>query len=90
MNVLSRSDLIWSLWLLLFLALELAAFFGVAPWMTLSSTSWANERLHPILRTVLLGFLIGLGVHIRFQTGLLRTSLGGLLIALVLNFLWAA
>lgn len=88
--MLARSDLVWALWLLLFLVLELGAFFGVAPWRTLSETSWLNEREYPILKTLLLGFLIGLGVHIRWQTGLLRTTIGGMLIAVVLNFLWAA
>ena len=90
MSVGSRSDLVWSFWLLLFLGLELSAFFGLAPWTTLSSTAWTNEKLHPILRTVLFGFLIGLAVHIRFGTGLWRTTMGGTLIAVVLNFVWMA
>lgn len=84
------SDGIWAGWLLLFLALELTAFFGVAPWGTLSGTAWANETAYPILRTVLFGFLIGLAVHIRFETGLWRTTLGGIVIALILNVLWKA
>ena len=88
MNDTTRSDVVWAAWLLLFLALELTAFFRLAPWDTLSSTAWLNEKLHPILRTVLFGFLIGLGVHIRYGTGLWRTTLGGLLVAVVLNFLW--
>lgn len=90
MSLLGRSDLVWSLWLILFLVLELTAFFGIAPWRTLSETSWLNESHYPILRTLLLGFLIGLGVHIRWQTGLFRTTAGGVLIAVVLNYLWAA
>jgi hypothetical protein len=85
---LTASDAVWAGWLLLFLALELSAFFGLAPWGTLSSTAWLNEKMYPILRTVLFGFLIGLAVHIRFTTGLWRTTLGGMLIALVLNYLW--
>jgi hypothetical protein len=89
-STLSRSDLVWAAWLLLFLGLELSAFFHLAPWDTLSSTAWLNERLHPILKTLLFGFLIGLGVHIRYGTGLWRTTAGGLLIALVLNILWHA
>jgi surface polysaccharide O-acyltransferase-like enzyme len=87
--VLARSDAVWAAWLALFLVLELTAFFGVAPWTTLSQTSWLNEREYPILRTILFGFLIGLAVHIRFQTGLWRTTLGGTVIALVLNYLWS-
>lgn len=85
----ATSDLIWAFWIALFLLFELGAFFGFFPWDTLSSTAWLNEKLYPILRTVLFGFLIGLAVHIRFQTGLWRTTLGGTLIALVLNYLWA-
>lgn len=90
MSRLAISDAVWAGWLLLFLGIELSAFFGLAPWSTLSSTSWANEKMHPFLRTVLFGFLIGLAVHIRFQTGLWRTTLGGTVVALVLNYLWLA
>lgn len=89
MGRLSVSDAVWASWLLLFLVLELTAFAGVVPWATLSSTAWWNERLHPILKTLLFGFLIGLAVHIRFGTGLWRTTAGGVVIALILNYLWA-
>lgn len=88
MNELGRSDLVWAAWLILFLVLELAAFFNAAPWHTLSETSWLNEHEYPILRTILFGFLIGLAVHIRFETGLWRTTAGGMAIAVVLNYLW--
>ena len=87
-NRLGASDLVWAAWLLLFLVLELSAFFRLVPWVTLSETSWLNEKQYPILKTVLFGFLIGLAVHIRFSTGLWRTTLGGTLIAVVLNYLW--
>lgn len=89
MGAIGRSELVWSLWLLLFLALELTAFFGLAPWSTLSRTSWLDEQRYPILKTLLFGFLIGLAVHIRFSTGLWRTTFGGMVIATVLNYLWA-
>lgn len=88
MSRLDRSDLVWIAWLILFLALEIPAAAGLVPWNTLSRTSWLNERLHPVLRTLLFGFLIGLAVHIRFSTGLWRTTLGGVVIALILNYLW--
>lgn len=88
MSRLTRSDIVWAVWLALFLALEVPAACGVVPWDTLSRTSWLDERLYPILKTILFGFLIGLAVHIRFATGLGRTTLGGVLIALVLNYLW--
>ena len=86
MSRLVNSDLVWAAWLLLFLVLELSAFFRLVPWFTLSETSWLNEKQYPILKTVLFGFLVGLAVHIRFQTGLWKTSLGGSLIALVVNW----
>lgn len=89
MKRLGLSDFVWGMWLLLFLALELPAAFGHAPWDTLSSTAWIDERLYPILKTILFGFLIGLAVHTRFGTGLWRTTIGGIAIALVLNYLWA-
>jgi uncharacterized membrane protein YczE len=88
MSKLKLSDVVWAAWLLLFLALEIPAALGVAPWDTLSRTSWIDERLYPILQTILFGFLIGLAVHIRFSTGLLRTTIGGIVIALILNYLW--
>jgi hypothetical protein len=89
-NRLATSDAIWAAWLALFLVLELSAFFNLAPWNTLSSTAWLNEKSYPILKTILFGFLVGLAVHIRFQTGLWRTTLGGVVIAVVLNVLWRA
>jgi uncharacterized membrane protein len=85
---LKLSDVVWAAWLLLFLAIEIPAALGIAPWDTLSRTSWIDERLYPILKTILFGFLIGLAVHIRFGTGLLRTTVGGIVIALILNYLW--
>jgi hypothetical protein len=87
-NQLDRSDLVWAVWLLAFLALEIPGYLGIAPWDTLSRTSWLDEGRYPILRTLLFGFLIGLAVHIRFATGLGKTTLGGIAIALVLNYLW--
>lgn len=88
MSKLGLSDLVWAAWLVLFLALEVPAACGVVPWDTLSQTSWLDERLYPILKTILFGFLIGLAVHIRFSTGLGRTTAGGIVIALILNYLW--
>lgn len=88
MSRITASDLVWSCWLSLFLVLELGGFFGVFPWDTLSSTAWLNEKAHPFLRTILLGFLVGLAIHIRFQTGLWRTTLGGTVLALIINYLW--
>ena len=86
----TRSEIVWGSWLLLFLVLELTAkdVFGLAPWLSLSSTARWNEQTYPWLRTVLFGFLIGLGVHIRYPVTLWRATLGGILVAVVLNFIW--
>ena len=86
---LGRSELIWGFWIALFLALEIPAALGLVPWKTLSETAWLDEQRYAILKTILFGFLIGLAVHIRFQTGLLKTSIGGIVIALILNYLWS-
>ena len=86
--MLARSDLVWVAWLLLFLALEIPAAAGLVPWVTLSRTSWLNEHLHPWLRPVLVGFLVGLVVHIGYGAGLWRCVFGGVVLALVLQYLW--
>lgn len=88
MGSLSRSDLIWAAWLALFLALEIPAACGVVPWDTLSQTSWLNEVSHPWLRPLLVGFLVGLVVHIGYGASLWRCVLGGVILALVLEYLW--
>lgn len=87
--MLTRSEIVWAFWLLLFLAFELTAkdVLGWAPWYSLSRTAWMDEKAYPILKTILLGFLIGLGVHIRYQTGLLKSTLCGVLIALGVELL---
>ena len=89
MPSLGRSELIWGFWLLLFLAFEIPAALHLVPWDTLSRTAWLDEQRFVILKTILFGFLIGLGVHIRFGTGIWKTTLGGVVIALILNYLWA-
>lgn len=79
--------LYWALWIfVMFLVPELLGYFHTAPWPTLSSTSWHAERTYPILRSLLFGFLIGLAVHIRFQTALGRAEAGGMAVALALHF----
>jgi hypothetical protein len=89
-SIIGRSELIWSTWLLLFLAYELTAkdVTGLAPWYSLSHTARWDEQTYPILRTLLFGFLIGLGVHIRYPVTLWRATLGGVLVAVVLNLIW--
>lgn len=91
--MLTRSGIFpWLLpWLVLFLLFELTAkdISGVAPWYSLSHVARWDEQTYPWLRTVLFGFLIGLGVHIRYPVTLWRAALGGVLVAVVLNFIWA-
>lgn len=84
------SNLVWIGFLLIFLLLELPAkdVGGLWPWNSLSQTSWMNEQSYPWLRTILFGFLVGLAVHIRFTTGLFRATIGGVLLALAVNYLW--
>lgn len=82
------SDFVWAIWLALFLALEIPAALGLVPWNTLSQTSWLNEHLYPWLRPILVGFLVGLVVHIGYGASLWRTVLGGVIFAVVLNWLW--
>ena len=82
-------DLYWAVWIfVLFLIPELLGLLGVAPWPTLSSTAWHNQREYPILRSIIAGFLIGLAVHLRFQTPLWRAEAGGIGIAVLLHFAW--
>jgi len=82
-------NIYWGVWIFgLFLIPELLAFFHVAPWPTLSSTAWVDERTYSILKTVLFGFLMGLAVHIRFQTHLARAEVGGIGIALLVHAMW--
>lgn len=87
MSRLTTSDLVWAAWLLLFLVLELTAVFNFTPWDTLSQTSWLNEMRYPWLKPILVGFLIGLVIHIGYQTGLWRTTIFGILIAAAIQWL---
>lgn len=78
----------WALWIFgMFLIPELLGFFHVAPWPTLSETSWHAEAHWPILRTVLLGFLLGLAVHIVYRVPLWEALAGGLVVAVVAHHL---
>lgn len=88
MGLLDRSDAIWAAWLLLFLALEIPAAAHLVPWDTLSRTSWLNEHAHHWLRPVLVGFLMGLVVHIGYGKNLFGCVLGGVVFSLVLQYLW--
>lgn len=72
----------------LFLGPELLAAFHLIPMMTLSRTSWRVEHLYPWMKTILFGFLIGLAMHIRYETKLGHAEIGGILIAIILHDWW--
>lgn len=61
------SYVVWSAWLLSFLALEIPAAAEITPWMTLSGTSQHAENTYPLLTKVLFGFLLGLSLHITMR-----------------------
>ena len=89
LDKLRNSDAYWAFWIfVLFLVPELLAWRGVIPMYTLSRTAWFNEQKYSILKTLLAGFLLGLAVHIRFQTKLFRAELGGMIIALMMHLMW--
>lgn len=83
------SNAYWAFWIfVLFLVPELLAWAGVIPMYTLSHTSWLDEKKYSMLKTALFGFLMGLAVHIRFGTKLLRAEFGGMVIALMMHLMW--
>lgn len=79
----------WGVWIFgMFLIPELLGWERVAPWLTLSETAWWIEKAAPVMRSVFFGFLIGLAVHIRFQTRFGHAEAGGILIALIVHAFW--
>jgi len=83
------SLIVWGIVILVLgLAVELVGYDRVAPWVTLSETAWWIEKAVPIMRSIFFGFLIGLAVHIRFQTKFGHAELGGILIAVVVHVFW--
>ena len=61
------SLIVWGLWLLAFLIIELPAAFGWTPWRTLSETSWNVEQWWEPTRIILEVFLAVLLLHICFK-----------------------
>lgn len=59
-------DVVWAVWFLAFVALEIAALCG-APWQTLSGTSWGLEKLSDVVKIIVLAGLVVLTVHIVFR-----------------------
>lgn len=87
LSKLARSQVIWSGWLLLFLFLELGLAIAWGNIFTLSKTSGIEEHRFPILKTLLLGFLLGLAVHIRWQTPLWRTEILSMIAATAIDLI---
>lgn len=81
------SYLVWSLWLLEFLVLELSGLWRIVPWVTLSETSWHAEDTYRVLYVVLCGFLLGLTVHIISHVSFWRAMVFGLAVAALAHFL---
>ena len=87
LSKLLRSEVAWSVWLLLFLGLEVGLAIVLGYLYTLSKTSGIEEARFPILRTILLGFLLGLAVHIRWQTPLWRTEAISMAVAAIIDII---
>lgn len=64
-----------------FLIAELAAFYGLAPWPTLSSTVWHALRTYPWLREPVFATIVFLTVHFLYHRPLLVSIAFGLIVA---------
>lgn len=74
----TASYVVWVVWLSLFLVFELVPFaWAGCPWTRLSDTSWHAERSYPIVRAILLGFLVGLLIHIVYRVSMWEAMLFG-------------
>lgn len=74
-------------WLLVgFLAAELAGYFRLAPWPTLSETVWHSIR-YPFVGPALFALLIALCVHFIYRRGLWHSVVFGLAIASIAHWL---
>jgi hypothetical protein len=59
------SWIVWGLWGLAFVLLEIPAVFGLTPWKTLSSTVWdLIQRTNGIAAIAVVGGLAVLAVHL--------------------------
>lgn len=80
------SYLIWGAWGALFLVLELVGLWRLAPWVTLSETSWKLEAEHWLIHALFFGFLLGLLMHIVFKGEMWKTQLAGIVFALLVHY----
>lgn len=64
-----------------FLAAELLAFYGVAPWPTLSETVWHAVRTYPWLAQPIFATMVFLTAHFLYHRPIWQSAAFGLLIA---------
>lgn len=88
MSKLNLSDLIWGSWIAQFLILEIVFALILGKIYTLSNTSWIDEDKYKWLGTILLGFLMGLAIHIRWKTGLWKTEAVTVPLALITDLIF--
>ena len=69
-------------WLLLgFLTAELAGYFRIAPWVTLSETVWHSDQTYPWVATLLFATLLGLMAHFFYHRPLWASLLFGIVVS---------
>lgn len=75
-------------WLLLgFLVAELAGYYRIAPWVTLSETVWHSDQTYPWLPTLLFALLLGLMAHFFYHRGLTASLVFALVISIAAHYL---
>lgn len=71
MSRLQWGGLVWGLFGIVFLLLELPAHWRLVPWPTLSSTTWDIEATWEPFGACLLAILFVLALHLRFDVSAL-------------------
>lgn len=64
-----------------FLAAELAGFWRVAPWPTLSETVWHSEQASAVVAILIFATLVFLGAHFLYHRPLWQSVTFGLVVA---------
>lgn len=78
----------WASWLLFgFLAAELAAYFHLVPWPTLSETVWHSLSTYQWLSPILFAVLIFLFMHFFYHRPIVLSLLSGLSIAVAAHLI---
>lgn len=77
-----------AVWLLVgFLAAELAGYFGLAPWPTLSETVWHSIRTYPPVGPLVFATVVFLTVHFIYQRPVWHAVAYGAVVAAVAHWL---